>query len=323
MVTFYTETLKSHPNDLLAQTMVEAALPLSQPTGGRLQPAAPSPRLVIIPEYPKGGGWDEEGDLEKWPNEAADFLLQLQKAADFLDVKTLATQKAFSLASELAYKSDAWLTPEEVNNRLSPEDVHAEAVACRRDIDTVRHWLNSLREKPDETGTVRMTVYFYIEKGKKVTRTEPFVSLPITAYGRPDPDGGAVPPDIADRRVLWDALINTVSAARRVEPGTGDAILRLLNRYYDDPNNDDTNKKRKSDLPLLTNGLVSGAVAPLAEGKPGGLAAPSRYFIHQESRGGDQDVALPSSAAAAQVDAKSVGSTRKASSTALVEINAE
>ena len=56
MVTFYTETLKSHPNDLLAQTMVEAALPLSQPTGGRLQPAAPSPRLVIIPEYPKGGG---------------------------------------------------------------------------------------------------------------------------------------------------------------------------------------------------------------------------------------------------------------------------
>ena len=100
-----------------------------------------------------------------------------------------------------------------MNNRLNPEDVRAEAVACRRDIDTARHWLNSLREKPDETGTVRMTVYFYIEKSKKATRSEPSVSLPMTAYGKPGPDGGSVPPDIADRRALWDALINTVSAA--------------------------------------------------------------------------------------------------------------
>src|ERR1019366_6547744 len=255
------------------------------------------------------------------PNEAAYFLLHLKRAADFLDVKTLSTEKAFSLAAELDYKPDAWLTPEEVKDRLNPEDVRAESAACRRDIDTVRHWLNSLREKPDETGNVRITVYFYIEKPKKVTRSEPSVSLPITAYGKPGPDGGWVPPGTADRRVLWDALINTVSAVGHAEPGTGDAMLRLLNRYYDDPSNDDTNKMRESDLPPLTDGSVAAAVPPLAEGTPTDPAASSRYLIHQDPRGGGEDTAPPSTAAAAQVDVKSVSSTKKASSTALVEVN--
>ena len=91
-------------------TSTEVASLASYLGGAAAQPAASVKQFAIETDY-LDHGWDEDGDMRKWPDEAVDFFKHLPEAIHYLKprLETMAPEKSALLSQEVA-GVEGWLT---------------------------------------------------------------------------------------------------------------------------------------------------------------------------------------------------------------------